>query len=77
MTTHSGFAIVDDTLGTFVRGHHILSDGVRLDDNYFSLTRNIDGRAVGFIAHSSTPTPYAACSPACTTSSISSNPSII
>lgn len=55
MTTHSGFAIVDDTLGTFVRGHHILSDGVRLDDNYFSLTRNIDGRAVGFIAHSVDP----------------------
>ncbi|KJF23645.1 hypothetical protein CJ178_14025 [Rhodococcus sp. ACPA4] len=52
MTTHSGSAIVDETLGTFVRGHHILSDGVRLDDDYFSLTRNIDGRDVGFIAHS-------------------------
>lgn len=53
MTTDSG--IVDETLGTLVRGHYILSDGERLDDDYYSLTCSLDGRDVGFIAHSLEP----------------------
>lgn len=32
-----------------------MSDGERLDDDYYSLTCNLDGRAVGFIAHSLEP----------------------
>lgn len=55
MTTDSGFGITDEALGTLVRGHYILSDGERLDDDYYSLTCNLDGRAVGFIAHSLEP----------------------
>lgn len=47
--------ITDEALGTLVRGHYILSDGERLDDDYYSLTCNLDGRAVGFIAHSLEP----------------------
>jgi hypothetical protein len=55
VTTDSGFGITDEALGTLVRGHYILSDGERLDDDYYSLTCNLDGRAVGFIAHSLEP----------------------
>jgi len=55
VTTPSGLEIIDQTLGRFVRGHHLLTDGVRLDDDYFSLSREVDGRAIVFLARSVDP----------------------
>ncbi|MFF2059364.1 hypothetical protein [Rhodococcus qingshengii] len=53
--TNPSFGIVDETLGTLARGYYVLSDGERLDDDYYSLTCNVDGRTVSFIAHSLDP----------------------
>lgn len=46
MSTAPDREIVDDTLGTFVRGQLELSDGGLVDNGYFDLMHNVDGRGV-------------------------------
>ncbi|MGW0177407.1 hypothetical protein ACWDUM_26600 [Rhodococcus sp. NPDC003322] len=50
MSTTSDREIVEEALGTFVRGHLDLTDGTRLDDRHFSLTLELGGRDVAFLA---------------------------
>ncbi|MFF0817492.1 hypothetical protein ACFYVR_20345 [Rhodococcus sp. NPDC003318] len=46
MTTAADREIVDDTLGTLVRGQLELSDGNLVDNGYFDLTCELGGRRV-------------------------------